>query len=133
MGLGFPPQNKDSMRVWGAFGVAMGQNRGLGSLLGRMKIWGGYEAEWRSGGGGFWGRYGAEWGPEEVWSRYGGVMGSLWGGYGALTTSRKKSTWGRLCTKNLTGCLSMTTWGGWGVKGGSIAAPNFPPAIHSAP
>lgn len=27
-----------------------------------------------------------------------------------LTTSKKKSTCGLLCTKNLTGCLSMTTW-----------------------
>lgn len=26
-----------------------------------------------------------------------------------LTTSRKKSTWGLLCTKNLTGCLSIVT------------------------
>lgn len=29
---------------------------------------------------------------------------------GILTISRKKSTWGRLCTKNRTGCLSMVTF-----------------------
>lgn len=35
------------------------------------------------------------------------IAGNL--GVGTLTMSRKKSTNGLLCTKNLTGCLSMVT------------------------
>ena len=71
--------------------------------------------------------------PMGIWGGFGVSVGHNGGrgGCGALTTSRKKSTWGRLCTKNLTGCLSMTTFGG--AKGGQPPHGDPPPYFINAP
>ena len=128
MGLGDPPQNGDPM------GGLVGEERpplyrenplGWGGTPKTGTLWEGEQngvgASPKNGEpygdlGGIWGLCGAQWGS---------------GGCGALTTSRKKSTWGRLCTKNLTGCLSMTTFGG--AKGGQLPHGDPPPYFINAP
>lgn len=130
MGLGDPPKMGILWGVWWvrrglATPPVLGESIGVGGHPqnrepmegGRNGVGGSPKNGEPYGGlGGIWGLCGAQWGL---------------GGCGALTTSRKKSTWGRLCTKNLTGCLSMTTFGG--AKGGQLPHGDPPPYFINAP